>query len=213
MNKRKQDYQRSFLIFTIAQFFMMVGLLDYGTSIKALSDWLMLFTILQLVGFILMVVASIKLYNVNRNYFHFFLTTVICFFVAILSNVGSESTEDFTIAWARGLTISADILLCLIYAYFFLGTKDYSHEHEISRNVKRSKIGFIAVIAFTIVINLTVFIGSFNGIRTNYVAATIFKYSALAMKFSMYTFMFVILVLMMNEMKKRRKKETLDETE
>ena len=211
MNNNKQVYRRAFLLFTIAQFFMAIGLLDYGTSIKALSDWLIIFTFCQFVGFLLMVAASIKLYSFNKNYFYFFITTIVCLFVAIISEVGTESTEDFTIALARGLTISSDILLCIIYAYFFLGSKEYFLDSQLTRNTKRSRVGFVFVIVMTIVINLTVFVGSFNSIRTNYIAAAIFKYSAVLMRFIMYIFMFVILVLMMNDMKKEKKEEDSNE--
>ena len=208
MNK---EYHRAFLIFVIAQFFMVIGLLDYGTSIKALSDWLFIFTVCQLIGFVLMFVSSIKLYSFNKNYFYFFITSLICIFIALLGNVSEESTEDFTIAWSRGLLISADILLCIIYAYFFLGSKEYFLENGLERNAKRSRFGFIFVIIMTIIINLTAFIGSFNGIRTNYIAAAIFKYSSILMKFIMYTFMFVILILMMVDMKKIKKEEVINE--
>ena len=211
MDTNKQIYHRAFLIFTIAQFFMVIGLLDYGTSIKALSDWLIIFTFCQFIGFVLMVVASVKLYSFNKNYFYFFITSIICLFVSLLSGVGAESTEDFTIALARGLTISSDILLCVIYAYFFLGSKDYFLESQLKRNAKRSKVGFVFVIVMTIIINLTVFIGSFNSIRTNYIAAAIFKYSSVLMRFIMYTFMFVILILMMIDMKKLKKEEKTNE--
>ena len=183
---------------------MLLGLLDYGTSIKALSDWLIIFTLLQFVGFILIIVSSIKIYGFNKNYFYFFITSIVCLFVSILSSVGAESTEDFTIAWARGLEVSSDILLCVVYAYFFLGSKEYFIEHSVSKNIKRSKIGFIVVIVLTIIINLLVFIGSFSGIRTNYVVAAIFKYSALLMEFIMYTFMVIVLILMMVETKKEK---------
>ena len=211
MDKSQLKFKRAFLIFTISQFFMLVGLLEFATPIKALSDWLILFTLLQFVGFILIIVSSIKIYGFNKNYFYFFITSIICLFISILSSVGAESTENFTIAWARGLAVSSDILLCIVYAYLFLGSKDYFVEHSVSKNIKRSKIGFIVVIVLTIIINLLVFIGSFRGIRTNYVAAAIFKYSALLMKFIMYTFMVIVLILMMNEMKKEKGVETVHE--
>ena len=209
--KSQSKFKNAFLIFTISQFFMLLGLLDFGTSIKALSDWLIIFTLLQFVGFILIIVSSIKIYGFNKNYFYFFITSIICLFVSLLSSIGAESTEDFTIAWARGLTVSSDILLCIVYAYFFLGSKEYFIEHSVSKNIKRSKIGFIVVIVLTIIINLLVFIGSFSGIRTNYVASAIFKYSALLMKFIMYTFMVIVLILMMAEMKKEKGVETAHE--
>ena len=209
--KSQSKFKNAFLIFTISQFFMLLGLLDFGTPIKALSDWLIIFTLLQFVGFILIIVSSIKIYGFNKNYFYFFITSIICLFVSLLSSIGAESTEDFTIAWARGLAVSSDILLCIVYAYFFLGSKEYFIEHSVSKNIKRSKIGFIVVIVLTIIINLLVFIGSFSGIRTNYVAAAIFKYSALLMKFIMYTFMVIVLILMMAEMKKEKGVETAHE--
>ena len=63
----------------------------------------------------------------------------------------------------------------------------------------------------TIVINLFVFVGSFNAIRTNYVAAAVFKYSSVLLKFIMYAFMFVILILMMIDIKKVKEGETSNE--
>lgn len=211
MDNEKRKYHHAFLLFTIAQLFMTLGLLDFATSIKALSDWLIIFTFLQLVGFILIIVSSIKLYGFNKNYFYFFVTSIICLFVTMLSTVGMESTEDFTIAWARGLEVSANILMCAINAYFFLGSKEYFLGHQLYKNVKRSKIGFIFVIVITVIINLTVFIGSFNAIRTNFVAAAVFKYSALLMKLIMYSFIFIILIVMMIDMKKEKGVETSHE--
>ena len=63
----------------------------------------------------------------------------------------------------------------------------------------------------TILINLIIFIGSFNAIKTNYLVAAIFRYGALAMKLAMYLFMFIILVIMMRAMKKKEKEEEAHE--
>ena len=63
----------------------------------------------------------------------------------------------------------------------------------------------------TILINLMAFIGSFNGIKTNYIAASIFRYGALAVKLAMYLFMFIILVIMMRNMKNKQKEEEAHE--
>ena len=209
MDTNIKKYQQAFLLFTIAQFFMMLGLLDYAGTIKALSDWMFLFSIFQFVAFILMIIASTKLRDFNKNYFYAFLSAVICLFIALLASVSKESTEDFTVAWGRGLSVSSDILLCIVYAYFFLGSKDHFIETGLERNAKRSKFGFIFVISMTILINLMAFIGSFNIVKTNFIATMIFRYGGLLMKFLMYLFMFIVLVLMMSTMKKDSKKEEI----
>ena len=211
MNKSVKKYQIAFLLFTIAQFFMMLSLFQYGSSIKALSQVLMVFSLFKDLAFILIIIASVKLREFNKNFFYAFITAIICLFISILATTAAESTEDMTVAWSRGLGISADILLCITYAYFFLGSKDNFTELNLVKNAKRSRLGFFFVIAVTIVINLMSFIGSFNAIKTNYLAAAIFKYGGLALRFTMYTFMFVILVMMMVNLKKNAKEEEVHE--
>lgn len=211
MDNSLKKYQKAFLLFTIAQFFMMLGLFEYGTSIKALSDILGLFVIFAIVAYIMMIAAATKLRDFNKNFFYSFITSIICLFVSLLATVGAESTEDFTISWSRGLGISADILLCISYAYFFLGCKDHFNEIGLERNAKRCKFGFFYVIGMTVLINIVAFIGSFESIKTNYVVAAIFRYGSLAMKLAMYLFMFIILVIMMRNMKKIQKEEEAHE--
>ena len=202
-----KKYQKAFLIFTIAQFFMVLGLFEYGTSIKAISDIMGLFILFEFTALIMMIAAVTKLHDFNKNFFYAFITSIICLFTSLLATIGSESTEDFTVSWARGVDISSNILLCVAYAYFFLGCKDHFTEIGMERNAKRCRFGFFYVIGMTILVNLMAFIGSFNGIKTNYVAASIFRYGALAVKLAMYLFMFIILVIMMRAMKKKEKEE------
>ena len=211
MDNTAKKYKQAFLLFTISQFFMMLGLLEYGSSIKAISEIMGIFIIFQLIAFITMIAAATKLHDFNKNFFYAFVTSIICLFVSLLASVGSESTEDFTISWARGMDISSNILTCVAYAYFFLGCKDYFIEEGMERNAKRCRFGFFYVIGMTILINLMAFIGSFNGIKTNYIAASIFRYGALVVKLAMYLFMFIILVIMMRNMKNKQKEEEAHE--
>ena len=211
MDNTEKKYKQAFSLFTISQFFMMLGLLEYGSYIKAISEIMGIFIIFQLVAFIMMIAAATKLHDFNKNFFYAFVTSIICLFTSLLASVGSESTEDFTIAWARGMDISSNILICVAYAYFFLGCKDHFIEEGMERNAKRCRFGFFYVIGMTILINLMAFIGSFNAIKTNYLVAAIFKYGALAMKLAMYLFMFIILVIMMRVMKKKEKEEEAHE--
>lgn len=213
MDNNIKKYNQAFLLFTIAQFFMMLGLLQYGGSIKALAGILSLFALFQDIAFILMITAAVKLHEFNKNYFYAFITSIICLFISILATIAKESTEDMTVAWGRGLGISSDILLCVAYAYFFLGSKDRFKELELNKNVNRSKLGFVIVIVLTIVINLMSFIGSFNIVKTNYLVAAIFRYGGIAMRFTMYTFMFVIVLTMLIDMKKKIREEEHNEEE
>ena len=211
MDHNLKKYQTAFLIITIAQFFMMLSLLQYGGAIKALSGVLAIFALFQDIAFIMMIVAATKLYEFNKKYFYSFITSIICLFVTLLYTVAKESTEDMTVAWSRGLNVSSDILLCIAYAYFFLGSKDKFNELNLEKNVKRSRLGFFVVITITIVINLMSFFGSFNFVKTNYLVAAIFKYGGIAMRFVMYTFMFVIILVMKIDMKKNIKEEPHEE--
>ena len=211
MENSIKKYQRAFLIFTIAQFFMILSLFEYGSSIKALSEFMVLFALFQGVALIMMIVATTKLYSFNKNFFYSLITTIVCSLISLLGTVAKESTEDMTVAWSRGLNVSSDILLCMAYAYFFLGAKDQFTSYGLERNVKRSRLGFFYVIGLTIVINLMSFIGSFNGMKTNVLVAAIFRYGTLAMKFFMYSFMFIVLILMMVYVKKNYKEEEAHE--
>ena len=69
MGDTLKKYHQAFLLFTIAQFLMMLGLFDYASSIKALSEWMFLFTFFQLIAYILMIIAATKLHTFNKNYF------------------------------------------------------------------------------------------------------------------------------------------------
>ena len=211
MENSIKKYQHAFLIFTIAQFFMILSLFEYGSSIKALSEFMVLFALFQGVALIMMIVATTKLYSFNKNFFYSLITTIVCSLISLLGTVAKESTEDMTVAWSRGLNVSSDILLCMAYAYFFLGAKDQFTSYGLERNVKRSRLGFFYVIGLTIVINLMSFIGSFNGMKTNVLVAAIFRYGTLAMKFFMYSFMFIVLILMMVYVKKNYKEEEAHE--
>ena len=211
MENNIKKYQHAFLVFTIAQFFMMLSLFEYGSSIKALSEFMVLFALFQGVALIMMIVATAKLYSFNKNFFYSLITTIVCSLISLLGTVAKESTEDMTVAWSRGLNYSSDILLCMAYAYFFLGAKDQFTSYGLERNVKRSRLGFFYVIGLTIVINLMSFIGSFNGMKTNVLVAAIFRYGTLAMKFFMYSFMFIVLILMMVYLKKNYKEEEAHE--
>ena len=214
MDNKVKKFQKAFLIFTIAQFFMVLGLFGYATSIKALSNWLFLFGFCKLIGGILMIIASSMLYQYNKNYFYFFVTTIIDMFIFIICMVGEESTEDVTVAFSRGLSITADILLGIVYIYFFLGTRDYFKEEElIESNSKKSKIGFIIIIVLMIVINLLSFIKTFDAIKTNLVAQAVFKYGAFITKLVMYVFIFVVLILMMINLQKKRQEIATNEKE
>ena len=211
MENSIKKYQHAFLVFTIAQFFMILSLFEYGSSIKALSEFMVLFALFQGVALIMMIVATAKLYSFNKNFFYSLITTIVCSLISLLGTVAKESTEDMTVAWSRGLNVSSDILLCMAYAYFFLGAKDQFTSYGLERNVKRSRLGFFYVIGLTIVINLMSFIGSFNGMKTNVLVAAIFRYGTLAMKFFMYSFMFIVLILMMVYLKKNYKEEEAHE--
>lgn len=211
MDNNIKKYQGAFLVFTIAQFFMILSLFEYGSSIKALSEFMVLFALFQGVALIIMIVATTKLYSFNKNFFYSLITTIVCSLISLLGTVAKESTEDMTVAWSRGLNVSSDILLCMAYAYFFLGAKDQFTSYGLERNVKRSRLGFFYVIGLTIVINLMSFIGSFNGMKTNVLVAAIFRYGTLAMKFFMYSFMFIVLILMMVYVKKNYKEEEAHE--
>ena len=211
MENSIKKYQHAFLIFTIAQFFMILSLFEYGSSIKALSEFMVLFALFQGVALIMMIVATTKLYSFNKNFFYSLITMIVCSLISLLGTVAKESTEDMTVAWSRGLNVSSDILLCMAYAYFFLGAKDQFTSYGLERNVKRSRLGFFYVIGLTIVINLMSFIGSFNGMKTNVLVAAIFRYGTLAMKFFMYSFMFIVLILMMVYVKKNYKEEEAHE--
>ena len=211
MENSIKKYQHAFLVFTIAQFFMILSLFEYGSSIKALSEFMVLFALFQGVALIMMIVATTKLYSFNKNFFYSLITTIVCSLISLLGTVAKESTEDMTVAWSRGLNVSSDILLCMAYAYFFLGAKDQFTSYGLERNVKRSRLGFFYVIGLTIVINLMSFIGSFNGMKTNVLVAAIFRYGTLAMKLFMYSFMFIVLILMMVYLKKNYQEEEAHE--
>lgn len=211
MENSIKKYQGAFLVFTIAQFFMILSLFEYGSSIKALSEFMVLFALFQGVALIMMIVATTKLYSFNKNFFYSLITTIVCSLISLLGTVAEESTEDMTVAWSRGLNVSSDILLCMAYAYFFLGAKDQFTSYGLERNVRRSRLGFFYVIGLTIVINLMSFIGSFNGMKTNVLVAAIFRYGTLAMKFFMYSFMFIVLILMMVYLKKNYQEEEAHE--
>lgn len=210
MDNKIKKFQKAFIIFTIAQIFIILGLLEYGSQIKAISNWMELFIFAELIGCILMVISATMLVSYNKNYFYLFVTAIIEPFLIIISVIAGESVEDFTVAWGKGLTITTDVLLCLVYVYFFLGTRDYFSETDLAKNVNRSKVGFLVIVISTIAINLLNFVRTFSFVKTNYIVASILRYGTLALKFGMYTFIFVILLLIVINMQKKRKEKQLD---
>lgn len=203
MDSKTKKFDKAFLLFAIGQLFMVIGLLDYASSIKVLADWLFLFSILEIVGVVLMIISSTMLYEYNKKYFYFFITSIICLFINLLSAFGDESTEDFTIAVAKGLGISGDILLCASYVYFFLGTKEYFIDEKLDKNASRSKLSCLVIVILMIAINVMNFMKTVSFVQTNLIAMSIFKYGSVALKFGMYAYIFVILLIMKSDKKRK----------
>lgn len=153
-----------------------------------------------------MIIASARLLRVNKHFFHFFLSSVFLIFAVILNDIGSESTNDFTVAWTRGLEVSTDILLCLCFVYFFLGTELYFKEQGLLDNSKRSKAGYIFIISTTIAVNIISYLRTFDFIKVNHIASATLKYGSLALKLVTYVFILVVLIIMIVQMHKLRVK-------
>ena len=149
MNNDIKKFQKAYLLFALAQFFIILSLFSYGGNIKALSELFFLFDLFSIVGSILMIIAATRLVFINRNCFYFFVSTMFYFFISLLATFGNESTEDLTVAIARGLNTSSTLLICMVYVYFFLGTRDYFKENGLTGNIKSSKLGYIWVISCT----------------------------------------------------------------
>lgn len=205
MNQDIKKFQNAYLLFALAQFFIILSLFSYAGTIKALSELFFLFDIFSAVGSVLLIIAATRLVFINRNCFYFFVTTMFYFFIGLLATFGNESTVDSTVAIARGLKTSETLLLCMIYVYFFLGTRDYFKEHNLIGNVKHSNIAYIVVIVGTIILMVIDFISPWNSVKTNYVLSSILRYSSLALYLTIYVFVLVLLILMLIYMKKRRK--------
>lgn len=198
MDKTIKKYNTGVILFTVGQFFTILGIFSVGSYFKALSEWLILFTIASFVGAILMAISSLLLFKYNRHYFLFFLTTLFYLFCTILQSVADESTVDMTVAWSRGLAVSEELLLCLIYMYFFLGARDYIKENGLATKRKSihilTMVGFIFVIFSTITVNVMDFIRTFNAVKTNYVATLVLKYGALLIRLVTSVFILVVLI-------------------
>ena len=127
------------------------------------------------------------------------------FFISLLATFGSESTEDLTVAIARGLNTSSTLLMCMVYVYFFLGTRDYFKENGLTGNIKSSKLGYIWVISCTALLMIIGIIKPWNSVKTNYVLTSILRYGSLLLELALYVFVLVILIMMLIYMKKRSK--------
>lgn len=208
MNKMNNDikkFQKAYLLFALAQFFIILSLFSYGGNIKALSELFFLFDLFAIVGSILMIMAATRLVFINRNCFYFFVSTMFYFFISLLATFGSESTEDLTVAIARGLRTSSTLLICMVYVYFFLGTRDYFKENGLTGNIKSSKLGYIWVITCTALLMIIGIIKPWNSVKTNYVLTSILRYGSLLLELALYVFVLVILIMMLIYMKKKNK--------
>ena len=205
MDNKVNRFRNTFILFIIGQFFLILGLLSYGSHIKALASWLELFAFFDFLGIIFIIIVASRLYSYNKHYFHFLISSIIYLFIGILGTICLESTSDLTVAWGRGLNVSAGLLLCLVYVYFFLGTRDYFKENNLYDNVKKSRIGCIIVIAFTIISNIMSFIRTFDTVKTNYIASAILKYGSMFFKLVIYIFILVVLISMIVYMHKHKK--------
>lgn len=206
-----QYFQKSLRLFIIGQALIILGTLQLGAQIKALPEWLALFFFFDLVGSIMMIVSALRMYSYNKNFFYCFLTAFVYLFIVIIVVIGNESTSDFTVAWVRGLSISSDILLCVIYVYFFLGTGDYCLELGVVDKPKKSKAGYIFVISATIIRNILDYLRTFSAIRTNYILVTVFKYSGMLIVLVAYIFVLVVLILIYVHVRKKLKEVNLNE--
>ena len=204
-------FKKSLLLFIIGQFLIILGVLQYGAQIKALPGWLIVFFFLDVAGSILMIISAIRMYSYNKGFFYCFVSAIIYLFVTLLSVIGQESTSDFTVAWARGLSISSDILLCMIYVYFFLGSGKYCQQLGVTDKPKKSIAAIIIVISVTVTSNILDYLRTFNAIKTNYILVTVFKYSGMLIIFIAYIFVLVILIITYVHISKKLKEVTQNE--
>lgn len=204
-------FKKAFRLFIIGQFFLLIGTINIGADFKVLPYWLSYFIVASLFGFVLILIATIKLYKVNKNYLRTLIALSIYLVISILADTCAHSKDDFYLIWSSHLAISADFILCILYVCFLLGTSDYLKEDNINQGNRKSKIGALVLVIIFIIERLLAFAASLNPVRLNVVAYSICKFGAWGLEFVIDAYVFVILVAIYYLIKKKEKEAITDE--
>ena len=206
-----KKFNKHFLIFTIGQAFLLLGDFTVGSSFKVLPSWLSLFSIFIVVGYILFYIAFITFYKVNRNYLRSFVAFIVFLLVTIFADACSQSKSDFYLAWSRGLSTSAKFLLCVMYVYFFFGTRDYFHDLGHTKGKKACVIGAIVLTVLFIAERALTFVASLSAIKVHYIPFSICRFGSWGLIFAIDIYLFVIFLVAYIRLKKKPKEELKDE--
>lgn len=206
-----QKFRIRFCLFTIGQLFLVLGTFTIGARFKVVPSWLSLFFIFSAIGFVLIYIAFITLYKVNRNYLRSFIAFIIYLIITIFADACSQSKSDFYLIWSRGLGVSADFLLCIMYVYLFLGTRDYFHERNYIEGRNNSKLGAIILIILFAIERTMAFIASLNATKLNYILYSICRFGSWGFQFIINIFIFVVLLIAYIHLRKQSKEELTNE--
>lgn len=211
MNSEKK-FQKSFLLFTIGQFCMVLGAVTIGSNFKVLPSWLIFFGIFTFIGIILMLIAFKTFYKVNRNYFRALIALVAYILLVIFTDACSKSKDDMYLTLSRGLEISSAFVSCIFYVYSFLGTRDYFNETNIAKGKKRAMTGAIILVVLFVTQQVLAFLSSFDFAKQSVVAFSIFRFGSWGLQLFTYVFIFAVLLgAYIIYMKKKKGEVTSDE--
>ena len=209
----KDKFLRRFLLFIIGQLLLIIGSLSMGSQFKVVPQWLSLFAIFSFVGFILMFIAYLYLYKVNKNYLRSFIAFIIFVLLVILVDGFSHSKSDFYLVWSRGLEVSEQLMMCVVYTYFLLGTRDYLIDKGLKEHKGKTMVQIIVFISLFVIREIMEFISTLKVTKVHYVLYSICRYGSWGMQFVIDVFVFVVLLLFYINMRKAPKEEVIDEKE
>ena len=204
-------FQKRFLLFTIGQLLLILGTFTIASNFKVLPSWLSLFVVFTLFGLILMYIAFITFYKINRNFLRAFIAFIIYLIITVFADACAKSKEDFYLIWSRGLEISANFVLCASYVYFFFGTHDFFHETNQTIGKKKTYACAISVIVMFVIQQIMSFIASLSVTKQNLVFYSICRFGSWGLSIIIDIFIFIALLTAYIIMKKKNKEESNNE--
>lgn len=208
---KNKKFKKAFIIFLISQIMLVFSTLEFATRFKFIPSWFSAFTVFILIGLVLMAVALYKLKDINQHFRHAFLTAIILFSASLFQDACAKSTEEFYVLISKGLDWSVQILLAVLYVYFFLGARNYFNETSTTKSSKHSKTGLIVFLIIFLLERLSVFLMFFDGIKSNMIANRICTYVQWLSMLAIYIYVVVILILIVVAMKHVEKKDNDNE--
>ena len=194
MLNQKDELKRTkqaFILFMIGEICLLLAILSLGANFKFLPRWLESFAGFIILAFALSFIALCLIRKIHVSFTYSVITIGVAFCLIIVETICSTSNDSLYLNWAKGLSWTNDMLICLYHVYFLQGCLFIFRKYEnpkMEKDVKRVAIIYLIIFVIYILFNIGTKIPA---ILTNTVSNRVFVYGTLLFNFASIVFIIV----------------------